>query len=142
MTFRSASCALGAALMLGACGGPPEPEAVETCLREQGLSVAQQSGLSAPVEAKVNFAESGTPDPATSGQVIFYSSEDEATTNLAAAERQGLEVRQEGEVLYTPFRAGGTPQESETLVEGCVTTGQAGTEDDDSDKKKKKKKKR
>ena len=142
-TFVAGAVALATAL--AGCGAPPEPQEVEGCLREGGLSVANQPGVSAPVEAKVNFTTSGTPDPASSSSVIFYSSEDEATRNLAAAKRAGETFIQEGAVIYSPTGAGGTTEDSEALVEGCVVSGEAGTtaeEDDDADKKKKKKKKR
>lgn len=127
---------------LAACGGPPKPEAVETCLREEGLNVARQPGVSPPVEAKVNFTTSGTPVPESPGTVVFYASESEAVGKLAAAGPRGELLRREGAVLYSPFRASGTPEESAALVKGCVTSGEAGggAEEDDSDTKKKKKK--
>lgn len=139
-TFAAGAVTLAAVLV--GCGGPPEPREVETCLREGGLSVANQPGVDAPVEAKINFTTSGTPDPATSSSVIFYSSEDEATRNLAAAKRAGETFTQEGAVIYSSTGAGDTPEDSEALAEGCVVSGEAGTtaEEDDSDKKKKKKK--
>ena len=142
-TLAAGAVTLAAAL--AGCGGPPEPEVVESCLREGGLSVARQPDVTSPVEAKVNFTTSGTPDPATSSSVIFYSSEDEATRNLAAAERAGETFKREGAVIYSSLGAGGTPADSEALVQGCAVKGHAGTtaeDDDDSDKKKKKKKKR
>jgi hypothetical protein len=114
-------------------------------LRDAGLGVANQSGVSPPVETKINFdISSGTPDPAQSGSVIYYKSEDNAKRNLEASGGSGPKgaIERKGRVLYTPFGAqakgGRSAEESRTLVEGCVTHGQAGvTEDDDGTKKKK-----
>jgi hypothetical protein len=139
-------CALAALAAACGGGGVAAPNEVETCLREAGLGVARQSGVSPPVETKVNFdISSGTPDPAESGSVIYYESEDDAKRNHEASGGSGPKdaIERKGRVLYTPFGAqatgGRSAEESRTLVEGCVTQGQAGaTEDDDGTKKRKK----
>ena len=139
-TLRPPSWALAAALVLGACGAPAEPEAVETCLRGGGLSVARQPGVKPPVETKINFTTSGTPRPGNAGSVTYYASKQDAARALAASERLGESLTQQGSVLYSPYIGGGsTPEESKALVENCVANG-ADDEEIDSDKKKKRKK--
>jgi hypothetical protein len=143
--------AVGALVAACGSGGTAQPQEVESCLRSEGLGVARQSGVSPPVETKINFdISAGEPDPERSGSVIFYASEDEATRNLEASGGSGPkgEIRRTGRVLYTPFGAqasgagGRSAAESETLVESCVTSGEAAAQDDDDDRKKRRKKKR
>ena len=139
-------------LAAGCGSSTAQPAEVENCLRNEGLGVARQPGQSPPIEAKISFQGTpGTPDPASSGSVVYFASEDDAKAGLktAGGSGPGNEMRRRGEVLYSPFaaRAGSkrTNAESEALVEGCVVNGEAGSageEDDDSGKKKKKKKKR
>ena len=150
--LRTGLGALALVSVAAGCGSSTaQPEEVESCLRNEGLGVARQPGQSPPIEAKLNFQGApGTPDPMSSGSVVYYASEDDAKAGLktSGGSGPGGEMRRKGKVLYTPFAAQSaarTDDESETLVEGCVVNGQAGAgaeEDDDSDKKKRKKKKR
>jgi hypothetical protein len=151
--LRTGVGALALVSLAAGCGSSTaQPAEVENCLRNEGLGVARQPGQSPPIEAKISFQGTpGKPDPASSGSVVYYASEDDAKAALktTGGAGPGGELRQKGEVVYSPFaaRAGSdrTEGESETLVEGCVVNGEAGgagEEDDDSGKKKKKKKKR
>jgi hypothetical protein len=136
--------ALAVALAVAGCGSATAPpDQVEACLRQEGLGVARQAGVSPPVETKINFdITSGTPNPERSGSVIFYTSEDEAQKQLRASGGSGPKgaIERKGNVLYTPYGAqasnGRSADQSRTVVESCVTEGETAAAEEDSDRKK------
>lgn len=103
--------------------------------------MARQPGVRPPVETKINFTPSGTPQPGIAGKVTYYATEEDAARNLKASERLGESLSQNGKVLYSPYTGGGTPEESSALVETCVSSGEV-AKGDDSGKKKKRTKRR